>query len=101
MMIGSPRLSAVKKVKEHLIKNIDRCYNDSSYYQTQNGIDLIAKAQDLLQQEIYHLWTDGRRILTYYTGNIEEDRDEVFTTIKKDSRNGDKRIFISYSGNIR
>ncbi|MBA0729480.1 hypothetical protein Golax_025388, partial [Gossypium laxum] len=75
-MIGSPLLSAVKEVKEHLRKNIDRCYNDLSYDQTQSEIDLITKAQDLLQQEIYQLWTDGRRILAYYTGNIEKDRDE-------------------------
>ncbi|MBA0800786.1 hypothetical protein Gohar_011201, partial [Gossypium harknessii] len=75
-MIGSLQLSAVKEVKEHLTKNIDRCYNDPSYYQTQNGIDLITKAQDLLQQQIYQLWTDGRRILAYYTENIKENRDE-------------------------
>ncbi|MBA0796163.1 hypothetical protein Gohar_006957, partial [Gossypium harknessii] len=75
-MIGSPRLSAVKEVKEHLKKNIDRCYNDPNYYQTQAGIDIVATTQDLLQQEIYQLWTDGRRILAYYTGDIQENRDE-------------------------
>ncbi|MBA0740210.1 hypothetical protein Gogos_013429 [Gossypium gossypioides] len=75
-MIGSLRLSAIKEVKEHLTKNIYRCYNDPRYYQTQNGIDLITKAQDLLQQQIYQLWIDGRRILAYYTKNIEENRDE-------------------------
>ncbi|MBA0863671.1 hypothetical protein Goshw_024248 [Gossypium schwendimanii] len=75
-MIGSPRLSAVKEVKEHLAKNIDRCYNDPNYYQTQAGIDNVATAQDLLQQNIYQLWTDGRRILTYYIGDIQENREE-------------------------
>ncbi|MFQ6626495.1 hypothetical protein Gotur_006235 [Gossypium turneri] len=75
-MIGSPRLFAVKEVKERLKKNIDRCYNDPNYYQTQAGIDIVATTQDLLQQEIYQLWTDGRRILAYYTGDIQENRDE-------------------------
>ncbi|MBA0681427.1 hypothetical protein Goari_023229 [Gossypium aridum] len=75
-MIGSPRLSAVKEVKEHLTKNIDRCYNDPSYYQTHAGIYIIARTQDLLQQKNYHLWTDRRRILAYYTGNTQEERDE-------------------------
>ncbi|MBA0610559.1 hypothetical protein Godav_011386, partial [Gossypium davidsonii] len=51
-------------------------YNESSYYQTQAWIDIIATALDLLQQEIYQLWTDGRRILAYYTGDIQETRDE-------------------------
>ncbi|MFQ6634694.1 hypothetical protein Gotur_010391 [Gossypium turneri] len=69
-MLGNSRLSAIKEVKEHLAKNIDRCYNDPNYYQTQIGIDIVAAAQDLLQQEIYQLWTDGRRILAYYTGDI-------------------------------
>ncbi|MBA0645651.1 hypothetical protein Goklo_013718, partial [Gossypium klotzschianum] len=75
-MIRSPRLSAVNEVKEHLKKTIDRRYNESSYYQTQAWIDIIATALDLLQQEIYQLWTDGRRILAYYTGDIQETRDE-------------------------
>ncbi|MBA0786094.1 hypothetical protein Gotri_027224, partial [Gossypium trilobum] len=52
------------------------CYNDPNYYQTQVGIDIVATAQDLLQQEIYQLQTDGRRILAYYTGDIQENRDE-------------------------
>ncbi|MFQ6627272.1 hypothetical protein Gotur_006100 [Gossypium turneri] len=39
-MIGSPRLSAVNEVKEHLTKTIDK------------------------------------RIVAYYTGNIQENRDE-------------------------
>ncbi|MBA0846611.1 hypothetical protein Goshw_004570, partial [Gossypium schwendimanii] len=74
-MIGSPRLSAVKEDREHLKKNIDKCYNNPRYYQTQTGIDLT-KAQYLLHQQIYKLWTDGRRILAYDTGNIQNDRDE-------------------------
>ncbi|MBA0675403.1 hypothetical protein Goari_016949 [Gossypium aridum] len=74
-MIGSPRLSAVKEDKEHLKKNIDKCYNNPRYYQTQTRIDLT-KAQYLLHQQIYKLWTDGRRILAYDTGNIQNDRDE-------------------------
>ncbi|MBA0848904.1 hypothetical protein Goshw_008565, partial [Gossypium schwendimanii] len=36
----------------------------------------MKKAQYLLQQEIYKLWTNGRRILTYETGNIQNDKDE-------------------------
>ncbi|MFQ6624373.1 hypothetical protein Gotur_004305 [Gossypium turneri] len=75
-MIGSPRLSTVKEEKEHLTKNIDMCYKDPRYYQIQTGIDLMLKAQYLLHQEIYKLWTNGRRILAYQTGNIQNDRDE-------------------------
>ncbi|MBA0609074.1 hypothetical protein Godav_021197, partial [Gossypium davidsonii] len=30
----------------------------------------------LLHQEIYKLWTNGRRILAYQIGNIQNDRDE-------------------------
>ncbi|MBA0743323.1 hypothetical protein Gogos_006017 [Gossypium gossypioides] len=54
-MIGSPKLSIVKEDKEHLAKNIDKYYKDFSYYQTQTWIDLMTKAQYLLQQEIYKL----------------------------------------------
>ncbi|MBA0754763.1 hypothetical protein Gogos_020492 [Gossypium gossypioides] len=54
-MIASPRLSAIKENKEHLAKTIDRCHNDLSYYQTQAGIDLIAKAKYLLQEKDYRL----------------------------------------------
>ncbi|MFQ6659094.1 hypothetical protein Gotur_028112 [Gossypium turneri] len=82
-MIGSPRLSAVKEDKEHLTTTIDKCYNDPSYYQTQAGIDLITKAQYLLQQKDYQFWTDGRRILTYHTGNIQDERDEESTRLLK------------------
>ncbi|MBA0716159.1 hypothetical protein Golax_015016, partial [Gossypium laxum] len=55
---------------------IDKCYIDPRYYQTQTGIDLMSKAQYLLHQEIYKLWTDGRRILAYDTGNIQNNRYE-------------------------
>ncbi|MBA0653924.1 hypothetical protein Goklo_021022, partial [Gossypium klotzschianum] len=75
-MLENSRLSAVKEIKEHLAKNIDRCYNDPNYYQTQTWIDIVATAQDFLQQEIYQLWTDGKRILVYYTRDIQENRDE-------------------------
>ncbi|MBA0747866.1 hypothetical protein Gogos_004742 [Gossypium gossypioides] len=54
-MIGSLRLSVVKEDREHLKKNIDKCYNDPRYYQTQTGIDLMTKAQYLLHQQIYKL----------------------------------------------
>ncbi|MBA0860233.1 hypothetical protein Goshw_015500, partial [Gossypium schwendimanii] len=47
-MIGSPKLSAVNEDKEHLIKNIDKCYKNFNYYQTQTGIDLMTKAKYLL-----------------------------------------------------
>ncbi|MFQ6622805.1 hypothetical protein Gotur_002290 [Gossypium turneri] len=57
-MIGSPKLSEVKEDKERLTKNINKCYRNLSYYQTQIGIDLMTNAQYLLQQEIYELWTD-------------------------------------------
>ncbi|MFQ6626497.1 hypothetical protein Gotur_006235, partial [Gossypium turneri] len=81
-----PRLFAVKEVKERLKKNIDRCYNDPNYYQTQAGIDIVATTQDLLQQEIYQLWTDGRRILAYYTGDIQENRDEESLRLLKNQK---------------
>ncbi|MBA0859625.1 hypothetical protein Goshw_008927, partial [Gossypium schwendimanii] len=64
------------KVKDHLTKTTDKCYNDLNYYQTQAEIDLISTAKDLLQQNIYQLRTNGRRIVAYYTGNIHENRDE-------------------------
>ncbi|MBA0768853.1 hypothetical protein Gotri_017628, partial [Gossypium trilobum] len=57
-----------KEEKEYLTKNIDKCYNNFSYYHIRAGIDLITKAQYLLQQKSYYLWIDGRRILAYDTG---------------------------------
>ncbi|MFQ6635018.1 hypothetical protein Gotur_010613 [Gossypium turneri] len=82
-MIGSPKLLAVKEDKKHLTKNIEKCYNNPSYYQTQTGIDLMTRAQKLLQQKIYRLWTDGRRILAYETGIIQNDRDEESVQLLK------------------
>ncbi|MBA0677977.1 hypothetical protein Goari_019346 [Gossypium aridum] len=54
-MIGGPNLSMVKEEKENLPKNIDKCYNNLSYYQIQTGTDLMTKAQYLLQQKTYSL----------------------------------------------
>ncbi|KAG8475456.1 hypothetical protein CXB51_032214 [Gossypium anomalum] len=75
-MIGSPKLSAAKEDKEHLTKNIDKCYNNFSYYQTQAGIDLMTTAQHVLLHQSYRLLTDGRRIVADETGIIQNDRDE-------------------------
>ncbi|MFQ6626756.1 hypothetical protein Gotur_005839 [Gossypium turneri] len=75
-MIGGLKLSVAREEKRHLTKNIDKCYNNSNYYQIQTGIDLMTKAQYLLQQKTYNLWTDRRRILAYVTGNTQEDRDK-------------------------
>ncbi|MBA0645650.1 hypothetical protein Goklo_013717 [Gossypium klotzschianum] len=47
-MLGSPRLSALNENKKHLVKTIDKCQKDLCYYQTQTGIDLMAKAKYLL-----------------------------------------------------
>ncbi|MFQ6622205.1 hypothetical protein Gotur_002310, partial [Gossypium turneri] len=43
----------------------------------------MTKAQYLLQQKNYKLWTDERRILAYDTGNIQDDRDEKFIQLLK------------------
>ncbi|MBA0755434.1 hypothetical protein Gogos_021625 [Gossypium gossypioides] len=43
----------------------------------------MTKAQNLLQQKNYKLWTDGRRILAYETGNIQNDRDEKSVRLSK------------------
>ncbi|MBA0628085.1 hypothetical protein Godav_022863 [Gossypium davidsonii] len=43
----------------------------------------MTKAKYLLQQKNYKLWTDGRRILTYDTGNIQDDRDEESVQLLK------------------
>ncbi|MFQ6667796.1 hypothetical protein Gotur_033699 [Gossypium turneri] len=43
----------------------------------------MTKAQYLLQQEIYKLWTDGRQILAYETGNIQNDRAEESVRLLK------------------
>ncbi|MBA0779975.1 hypothetical protein Gotri_004135, partial [Gossypium trilobum] len=75
-MLRSPRLSVLNENKEHLATTIDRCQNDLSYYQTQVGIDLIAKAKYLLQERDYQLKTDGRRIMAYNSHIIEENNEE-------------------------
>ncbi|MBA0696201.1 hypothetical protein Goari_002776 [Gossypium aridum] len=43
-MIGGPNLLVAKEEKEYLTKNIDKCYNNPSYYQIQARIDLMTKA---------------------------------------------------------
>ncbi|MBA0607286.1 hypothetical protein Godav_019616 [Gossypium davidsonii] len=43
----------------------------------------MTKAQYLLQQKNYKLWTDGRRILAYDTGNIQDDKDEKSVQLLK------------------
>ncbi|MBA0643863.1 hypothetical protein Goklo_028118, partial [Gossypium klotzschianum] len=75
-MLGSSRLSTLNKDKECLAKTIDKCQNNSSYYQTQAGIDLMAKAKYLLQQKDYQFRTDGRRILAYHSYLIKEKDEE-------------------------
>ncbi|MFQ6636145.1 hypothetical protein Gotur_013623, partial [Gossypium turneri] len=36
------------------------------------------------KQNIYQLWTDGRRMVAYYTGNIQENRyEESLRLLKK------------------
>ncbi|MBA0803433.1 hypothetical protein Gohar_013643 [Gossypium harknessii] len=73
MMLGIPRLSALNEDKEHLASAIDKCQNNLSHYQTQARIDLMAKAKYFLQQKDYKFRTDGRRILAYHSGIIEEN----------------------------
>ncbi|MFQ6668937.1 hypothetical protein Gotur_034382 [Gossypium turneri] len=85
-MLGSPRLSAVNEDKECLTKTIDRCKNNSSYYQIQAGIDLMAKAKFLLQQKDYQFRTDGRRILAYHSYLIKEKDDESIQLLKNKKR---------------
>ncbi|MBA0757366.1 hypothetical protein Gotri_020469, partial [Gossypium trilobum] len=72
-----------KKTKGRLTKNIDKWYNNLSYYQIQARINLMTKTQYLLQQRTHRLWTDGRRILAYETGNIQNDRDEESVQLLK------------------
>ncbi|MFQ6622243.1 hypothetical protein Gotur_001990 [Gossypium turneri] len=82
-MIGTPQLSAVNEDKEHLSKTIDKCYNKFDHYQVQTGIDLLSQAHYLLYDDVYKLWTDGRRILAFPNGNIQEDRDEESVKLLK------------------
>ncbi|MFQ6622455.1 hypothetical protein Gotur_001560 [Gossypium turneri] len=76
-MLGSPRLSAVNEDNEYLVKTIDKCRDNSSYYQIQAGVDLMAKAKYLLQERNYQFRTDGRRILAYHSYLIEENDDGI------------------------
>ncbi|MFQ6671161.1 hypothetical protein Gotur_035777 [Gossypium turneri] len=75
-MVGTPQLSAVDEDKEHLSKTIDECYNKFENYQVQTGLKLLSQAYYLLHDEVYKLWTDGRRILAFPNGNIQEERNE-------------------------
>ncbi|MBA0674829.1 hypothetical protein Goari_016403 [Gossypium aridum] len=56
----------------------------------------MTKAQYLLHQEIYKLWTDGRRILTYNIGNIQNDRDEESLRLLKKIAEMEIRDFPSH-----
>ncbi|MBA0785274.1 hypothetical protein Gotri_028096, partial [Gossypium trilobum] len=78
-----PRLSALNEDKEHLASTIDKCQNNLSHYQIQAGIDLMAKAKYLLQQKEYKFRTDGRRVLAFHSGIIEENDDESIRLLKK------------------
>nr|KJB78368.1 hypothetical protein B456_012G157400 [Gossypium raimondii] len=82
-MLGNPRLSALSEDEECLTKIIDKYQNNSSYYQIQAGIDLMAKAKYLLQQKDYQFRTDGRRILAYHSYLIKEKDDEGIRLLKK------------------
>ncbi|MBA0781869.1 hypothetical protein Gotri_002750, partial [Gossypium trilobum] len=83
MIIGR-NLSAALEEKEHLTKYVDKCYNNPIYYQIQAGIDLIAKAKNLLQQKTDRSWTDGRRIMAYDTGNNQDNmNDESIQLLKE------------------
>ncbi|MFQ6653866.1 hypothetical protein Gotur_025063, partial [Gossypium turneri] len=82
-MIGTPQLSAVKEDKEHLSKTIDKCYYKFDHYQVQTGIDLLSQAHYLLHDDVYKLWMDGRRILAFPNGNIQEGRDEESVKLLK------------------
>ncbi|KAK5836808.1 hypothetical protein PVK06_012609 [Gossypium arboreum] len=83
-MITERNLSAGLEEKEHLTKYVDKCYNNSVYYQIQAGIDLITKAQNLLQQKTCRFWIDGRKIMTYDTGNNHDDMNkESIQLLKK------------------
>ncbi|MFQ6625930.1 hypothetical protein Gotur_005244 [Gossypium turneri] len=72
-MIETPQLSAISEDKEHLAKTIGECYNKFDHYQVQTGIDLLSQAYYLLHDDVYKLWTDGRRILAFPNRNIQED----------------------------
>ncbi|MFQ6668493.1 hypothetical protein Gotur_034112, partial [Gossypium turneri] len=71
-----PQLSALDEDKEHLASAIDKCQNNLSHYQIQARIDLMAKAKYLLQQRDYKFRTDGRRLLAFHSGIVEEKDEE-------------------------
>ncbi|MFQ6631953.1 hypothetical protein Gotur_008655 [Gossypium turneri] len=83
-IIGTPQLSAVDEDKEHLSKTIDECYNKFENYQVQTGLELLSQAYYLLHDEVYKLWTDGKRILAFPNRNIHEERNgESVKLLKK------------------
>ncbi|MFQ6671504.1 hypothetical protein Gotur_036033 [Gossypium turneri] len=63
--------------------NIDECYNKFENYQVQTGLELLSQAYYLLHDEVYKLWMDGRRILAFPNGNIQEERNEEFVKLLK------------------
>ncbi|MFQ6645335.1 hypothetical protein Gotur_020683, partial [Gossypium turneri] len=46
-------------------------------------IDLLSQAYNLLHDEVYKLWTDGRRILAFPNENIQEERNEESVKLLK------------------
>ncbi|KAH1038696.1 hypothetical protein J1N35_040439 [Gossypium stocksii] len=69
-----------KKVQDFSVKGRQKPIANSAAterFKEENGIDLIAKVQFLLQQDSYSFWTDGRRILAYdaryHQGGINEE----------------------------
>ncbi|MFQ6648511.1 hypothetical protein Gotur_021467 [Gossypium turneri] len=82
-MVGTPQLSAVDVDKEHLSKTIDKCYNKFENYQVQTGLELLSQAYYLLHDEVYKLWTDGRKILAFPNRNIQEERNEESVKLLK------------------
>ncbi|MFQ6654941.1 hypothetical protein Gotur_025708, partial [Gossypium turneri] len=95
-MIGTPQVFAVNEDKEHLSKTIDECYNKFDHYQVQTGIYLLSQAHYLLHDDVYKFWTDGRRILAFPNGNIQEDRDEESVKLLKKIANMELEEFPSH-----
>ncbi|MBA0879733.1 hypothetical protein Goshw_008740 [Gossypium schwendimanii] len=95
-MIGTLKLSNVNENKEHLAKTINESYNNFDHYQIQLGIDLLSQACYLLHDEVYKLWTDGRRILAYPKGNIQEDKDEEYLKLLKKIVDMEIEEFLSH-----
>ncbi|KAK8613701.1 hypothetical protein V6N13_101458 [Hibiscus sabdariffa] len=57
-----PQLRATNEEEKHLQDHIDKCYNIPVYYYIQVGLHLKAKAQEILSDQSYKYWTDGKRI---------------------------------------